>query len=128
MNHLISILIFFTSTAYIAGKSFGEVQLTVFKILVPIIFLLSLTMKPKRNVINKWFVATIGGVFASVLFLKGMPLNVALEPLAYLFLGLLLYISIANHLTDIKPVLNGICWAVGMQAVIVTLQGLGLDP
>lgn len=128
MNYLISAFIFLTSTAYISGKSFGDTQLNVLKIGIPIIWLVSLCMKPKRSVQNIWLNALVGLCFITTLFLKGQPKNIAIEPLICVFLVTILYYTLSNYLDDINPILNGLCWAIGAHAVIVFLQGVNLDP
>ena len=127
-NALVSVFIFLTACAYIPGQGFGTTQLLVFKIGVPILWLTGLCLKPKRCVQNLWLNALVGYAFIQTLLLHGKPQAIALEPLVYVFLGLILYYTIANHLKDIKPLLNGLCWAVAFQAIIVILQCTGLDP
>lgn len=110
------------------GQPFGFTQLTIFKFGVPILFLVSLRLKPKRQVVNVWLNALLGLALITTFLLKDQPYLIALEPLILVFLGITAYYTLSNYLDDITPILNGICWVIGIQAIIVALQAMGLDP
>ena len=127
-NFLVSLFIFLSSSAYIMGKGFGDVQLGVFKIGTLILWLVGLSLPAYRRVKNVWFNVLVGYCLINTLLLQGQPQLIALEPLLCVFLALILYYTLSEHLETIKPILNGICATIGIQAIIILLQATGYDP
>lgn len=128
MSILVSIFIFLSCTAYVSGQSFAITQGFIFKIGILTIWLTSLCIQPKRRVVNLWFNALVGLAFIQTLLLQGEPQTIAINSIVMVFLGAILYYTLSNYLLTIKPILDGICWAVGAQGIMVLLQILGLDP
>lgn len=127
LNWLTTAFIALSCLAYQSGESFGVAQLNVFKFGAPIIMMAGL-ISVKRQVSNKWLMALLGWCLLTFFLLKDQPQMIAIMPLIYVVMAVGLYFTLANSLETIKPVLDGICWAVGFQAVIVLLQLLHLDP
>lgn len=128
MGYIVSAFIFFSCTAYISGQTFDDTQIMVFKIGIFLIWIMTLYLKPARSVRSLWLNSLLALVFLETLMLNGEPQKIAIEPLINSFLAVVLFYSLVNYLKDIKPIIRGICWAVGAQAVIILLQGTGLDP
>jgi hypothetical protein len=127
-NILLGCLIFFSATAYQIGKSFAEVQGMVFLVGIPLLFIVSLYLKPKRWVVNP-FVNLISAIgLIAMFFVPKDGQAIVYQPLINVFMGTGLFYLITNYLDDFNVILKAISWVVGFTAIIVFLQVTGNDP
>src|SRR3990167_3843858 len=124
---ILGCLIFFTATAYQAGHSFIETQELVYKIGIPLLFISSLYMKPKRWVINPILNILPALALITIFFVPSNVLPTSILALVYIFLGILLFYLVANY-SDFRGILPAIYGVIILNAVMVLLQATGHDP
>ncbi len=116
-----------SSVAYIPGTKNDEAQGMVFRVGVPVLFALSLYLKPVRFISNRWMNVLLFISVISVCAAKGMAQVVAIDPFINIFLGIALFYVMLTHAKE-DDVIIGLLWAVSIHAILVLFQALGIDP
>jgi len=107
---------------------FEDIQLAFFKIGVIILFIVSLFLKPVRNIINPYVNSFL--VLATVVFFF-IPEEARLRmivPYINLFLSVIFFYIIVNYLKDRKIIYKAFSVVIVVNMIFVILQLLGLDP
>lgn len=124
----LAIFLVLTATAYTAGQQFSVVQGKVFQIGTAALFIMSLYLKPLRFVSNKWVNGCVGLALITSILQPPQALSVAIEGLVFCFMGIALFYVVINHVERMDFIFNAICAVVLLDAFIIALQIMKMDP
>ena len=124
----IATFIFLSATFYVMGKTFGYAQGLIFELGICLLFAISLFLKPLRFRINPWM--NLIPVLAIVSFMSNASniRGVAVQPLVHIFMALIFFYIIINHVKDRSYIYNAICAVIAVNSLMVFLQFIGKDP
>ncbi len=127
-NYSLAIFIGLCSTFYVPGMTFDAAQGNLFKIGILLLLIMSWYIKPRRICINPW--VNLFPVLGLIVIGFGDHTRMAamMEPYVTMLLGVTLIYLIANYVEDEKLIINAFCAVIGINAVMVLLQILGVDP
>jgi hypothetical protein len=124
----LGVFVFLTAIAYHNGQTFAETQGIIFKVGIPILFILALYLKPKRWIINPLLNLVPTLALLSTLFVPKEVIGVSIVSFVYVFLGICLFYLVANYLENANYILNALCGVVIITTIMCVLQITNHDP
>ena len=126
-DYVLGTFITLLSIFYISGQNFHDSQKMLFKVVTFSALIVSLYIKPVRDVRDKWINSFLALAFLSFLFNPGSRL-VGISSLIDITLVVLLFYLLINYISNTNIVYSSIIVVVALNAIMVIFQFFKIDP